>query len=72
MNYPIIEYTNPCFPNTPYYKCTIYGRTYHANNLDTINLWRERMINTEEYLANAKIINDNAMKSFVKDLKNKD
>ena len=69
---PIAEYTNPCFPNTPYYKCTINGETYHANNLDTIKLWREQMYNTADYLAEAKIISDRAMASFMADVKIKD
>jgi hypothetical protein len=72
MNYPIIEYTNPCFPDQPYYKCTINGTTYHNTYLEVVEAWRKEMIDTIDYSAQAKIITDKAMESFVKDLKYKD
>jgi hypothetical protein len=72
MSYPIVEYTNPCFPDVPHYKCKIDGTTRHTTNLDEIKEWRKEMVNTTEYRAQAKIITNMAMESFVKDLKNKD
>lgn len=72
MSNPIIEYTNPCFPDQPYYKCTVNGATYHNAYLEVVEAWRKEMVNTTDYHAQAKIITNRAMESFVKDLKNKD
>jgi hypothetical protein len=71
-DFPIVEYTNPCFPDVPHYKCTIDGTTYHNTYLKVVEAWRKEMVDTTDYRAQAKIINDMAMESFVKDLKNKD
>ena len=71
-DFPIVEYTNPCFPDVPHYKCKIDGTTRHTTNLDELKEWRKEMIDTTDYRAQAKIITDMAMESFVKDLKNKD
>jgi hypothetical protein len=71
-DFPIVEYTNPCFPDTPYYKCTIDGTTRHNTNLEVIKAWRKDVVNNTNYRAQAKIITNMAMESFVKDLKNKD
>jgi hypothetical protein len=72
MSYPIVEYTNPCFPDVPHYKCKIDSTTRHTTNLDELKEWRKEMIDTTDYRAQAKIITDMAMESFVKDLKSKD
>jgi hypothetical protein len=72
MSYPIVEYTNPCFPDVPHYKCKIDGTTRHTTNLDELKEWRKEMVDTTDYRAQAKIITNMAMESFVKDLKNKD
>jgi hypothetical protein len=72
MSYPIVEYTNPCFHDQPYYKCTIDSTTYHNTYLEVVEAWRKEMIDTTEYRAQAKVITNMAMESFVKDLKNKD
>jgi hypothetical protein len=71
-DFPIVEYTNPCFPDVPHYKCKIDGTTRHTTNLDEIKEWRKEMVDTTEYRAQAKVITNMAMESFVKDLKNKD
>ena len=71
-DFPIVEYTNPCFPDVPHYKCKINGTTRHTTNLDEIKEWRKEMVDTTEYRAQAKVITNMAMESFVKDLKNKD
>jgi hypothetical protein len=71
-DFPIIEYCNPCFPDVPHYKCSIYGTTRHTTDLDEIKEWRKEMVDTTDYRAQAKIITNMAMESFVKDLKNKD
>lgn len=71
-DFPIIEFTNPCFPDVPHYKCTIDGITYRNAYLEVVEAWRKEMIDTTEYRAQAKIITNMAMESFVKDLKNKD
>jgi hypothetical protein len=71
-DFPIVEYTNPCFPDVPHYKCKIDGNTRHTTNLDEIKEWRKEMVDTTDYRAQAKVITDMAMESFVKDLKNKD
>ena len=72
MSYPIIEYTNPCFPDTPHYKCTIDGTTCHNTFLEVIEAWRKEMVDTTDYRAEAKIITDTAMASFMVDVKIKD
>jgi hypothetical protein len=72
MNYPIIEYTNPCFPDQPYYKCTVNGTTYHNTYLEVVEAWRKKMVDAADYRAQSKVVTDMAMESFVKDLKNKD
>ena len=72
MSYPIIEYTNPCFPDVPHYKCTIDGTTYHNTFLEVIEAWRKEMVDTTDYRAEAKIISDRAMASFMADVKIKD
>jgi hypothetical protein len=56
----------------PHYKCKIDGTTRHTTNLDEIKEWRKEMVDTTEYRAQAKVITNMAMESFVKDLKNKD
>jgi hypothetical protein len=71
-DFPIVEYTNPCFPDVPHYKCKIDGTTRHTTNLDEIKEWRKEMVDTTDYRAKAKVITNMAMESFVKDLKNKD
>jgi hypothetical protein len=71
-DFPIVEYTNPCFPDVPHYKCKIDGTTRHTTNLDEIKEWRKEMVDTTDYRVQAKVITDMAMESFVKDLKNKD
>ena len=71
-DFPIVEYTNPCFPDVPHYKCKIDGTTRHATSLDEIKEWRKEMIDTTDYRAQAKVVTNMAMESFVKDLKNKD
>ncbi len=71
-DFPIVEYTNPCFPDVPHYKCKIDGTTRHTTNLDEIKEWRKEMVDTTDYRAQAKVITNMAMESFVKDLKNKD
>jgi len=71
-DFPIVEYTNFCFPNVPYYKCSIDGFTYHNTNIDVVKAWRKHIVDTTDYRAQAKIITNMAMESFVKDLKNKD
>lgn len=71
-DFPIVEYCNPCFPDVPYYKCTIDGTTYHTTRLNEALAWRKEMVDTTDYRAQAKIITNMAMESFVKDLKNKD
>ena len=72
MSYPIIEYTNPCFPDVPHYKCTIDGTTYHNTFLEVIEAWRKEMVDTTDYRAKAKIVTDTAMASFMADVKIKD
>ena len=72
MSYPIVEYTNPCFPDQPYYKCTVNGTTYHNTYLEVVEAWRKEMVNTTDYRDQSKVVTDMAMESFVKDLKNKD
>lgn len=71
-DFPIIEYCNPCFPDVPHYKCTIDGETYHTTNLDTIKAWRKEMVDTTDYRAQAKVITNMAMASFMVDVKIKD
>jgi hypothetical protein len=71
-DFPIVEYTNPCFPDVPHYKCKIDGTTRHTTNLDELKEWRKEMVDTTDYRAQAKVVTDMAMESFVKDLKNKD
>ena len=71
-DFPIVEYINPCFPDVLHYKCKIDGTTRHTTNLDELKEWRKEMIDTTDYRAQAKVITNMAMESFVKDLKNKD
>jgi len=71
-DFPIIEYCNSSFPDQPYYKCTIDGTTYHNTYLEVVKAWRKEMVDTTDYRAQAKVVNDMAMESFVKDLDNKD
>ena len=71
-DFPIVEYTNPCFPDVPHYKCTIDDTTYHNTFLEVIEAWRKEMIDTTDYRAEAKIITDTAMASFMADVKIKD
>ena len=71
-NSPIVEYTNPCFPDVPYYKCTIDGTTYHNTYLEVVEAWRKEMVDTTDYRAEAKIVTDTAMASFMADVKIKD
>ena len=71
-DFPIVEYTNPCFPDVPHFKCFIDGTTRHTTNVDELKEWRKEMVDTTDYRAQAKIITNMAMESFVKDLKNKD
>ena len=71
-DFPIVEYTNPCFPDAPHFKCSIDGTTRHTTNVDELKEWRKEMVDTTDYRAQAKIITNMAMESFVKDLKNKD
>ena len=71
-DFPIVEYTNPSFPDVPHYKCTIDGTTYHNTYLEVVEAWRKEMVDTTDYRAQAKVVTNMAMESFVKDLKNKD
>jgi hypothetical protein len=71
-DFPIVEYTNPCFPDVPHYKCKIDGTTRHTTSLDEIKEWRKEMVDTTDYRVQAKVVTNMAMESFVKDLKNKD
>jgi hypothetical protein len=71
-DFPIVEYTNPCFPDKPYYKCTIDDITYHNAYLEVVEAWRKEMIDSTDYRAQAKVITDMAMASFMADVKNKD
>jgi hypothetical protein len=71
-NFPIVEYTNSCFPDVPHYKCTIDGTTYHNTFLEVIEAWRKEMVDTTDYRAQAKIVTDTAMASFMADVKIKD
>lgn len=72
MSYPIIEYTNPYFPDQPYYKCTIDGATYHNTDIEIVEAWRKEMVDTIDYRAQIKVTNDLAMASFMADVKYKD
>jgi hypothetical protein len=72
MEHEIIEYCNPCFPDIPYYRCTIKGETYHHTDLSKIVDWRQdRIINANKY-AKMKQSNDEAMALFMEDVKFKD
>jgi hypothetical protein len=71
-DFPIVEYTNPCFPDVPYYKCAIHDEVYHTNDLDKAIAWRKEMVDTTEYRVQAKIVTDMAMETFMKDVKIKD
>lgn len=71
-DFEIVEYCNPCFPDVPYYRCAIYGETYHTDNLDKIKAWRKEMVNNNDCRAQAKIVTDMAMETFMKDVKIKD
>ena len=70
--YIIIEYCNPCFPDTPYYKCTIDGTTYHNTYLEVVEAWRKEMIATTMQRADIKALNEKAMALFMADVKIKD
>ncbi len=69
MSYPIIEYTNPCFPDTPYYKCTIDGATYHNTYLEVVQAWRKEMIATAMQRVDIKVLNEKAIALFMADVK---
>ena len=71
-DFPIEEYTNPCFPDKPYYKCTIDDATYHNSELEVVKAWRKEMIDTTDYRAQIKVTNDLAMASFMANVKIKD
>lgn len=72
MSYPIIKYCNPCFPDTPYYKCTIDGITYHSSELSNVLEFRkDRIANANYYVELAKR-EAKAMESFMADVKIKD
>jgi hypothetical protein len=71
-DFPIEQYTNTCFPDVPYYKCNVNGERYHTTDLDKIKAWRKEMVDTTEYRAQAKIVTDKAMETFMKDVKIKD
>ena len=72
MSYPIIEYTNPCFPDVPYYKCTVDGITYHSRELSNVLEFREDQIANANYYVELAKREAIAMASFMKDVKIKD
>jgi hypothetical protein len=72
MEYEIIEYCNPYYPDVPYYKCTLYGETYHHTDAGKVVDWRQdRIINANRYAA-MKQSSDAACASFMEDVKFKD
>lgn len=70
--YQIIEYCNPCFPDVPYYKCTINKITRHSNKLNDIIEWRDDRINNAEHYAKLAKIETKAMATYMKDVAIKD
>ena len=71
-DFPIVEYTNPCFPDQPFYKCAINGTVYHNAYLEVVEAWRKEMVDTTDYRVQAKIVTDMAMDLFMAEEKNKD
>ena len=71
-DFPIVEYTNPCFPDKPCYKCYIGNEGFHSDDLDKVKAWRKEMVDTTDYRAQAKVATDTAMASFMADVKIKD
>jgi len=71
-DYKIVEYCNPFYPDTPYYKCTINKETYHTTRLNEALAWRKEMVDTTEQRAQAKLMDDIACASFMADVKYKD
>ena len=68
----IIEYCNPCFPDVPYYKCTVDGITYHSRELSNVLEFRnDRIANANYYIELAKQEAE-AMAVYMKDVKIKD
>jgi hypothetical protein len=60
----IEEYTNPCFPNTPYYKATVGCLTFHSDQYHKvinflISQAKDRLLYTRK-----AAIEDEAMNSF--------
>ena len=72
MNSEIIEYCNPCYPDVPYYKCTIDNVTYHSRELSNVLEFRkDRIANANYYVELAKR-EAKAMAVFMNDVKFKD
>ena len=68
----IIEYCNPCFPDVPYYKCTINNQTYHSKHLDRVINFKEDYISNLEYYLWLEDMETKASETFMKDVKIKD
>lgn len=68
----ITEYTNPYFPEIPYYKCTINGDTMHSSSLERIIEFRDNCLTNAAHYAECKRLNDIACETFMKDVKYKD
>lgn len=71
-DYPIIEYCNPCFPDIPFYKCTINGRTLHSKYLDRLINFRQDHIDNSSYYEELARLEAKAMATFMMDVKHKD
>jgi hypothetical protein len=72
MNSEIIEYYNPCYPDVPYYKCTINNVTYHSRELSNVLEFREDRIANANYYVELAKREAKAMAVFMNDVKFKD
>lgn len=71
-NSEIIEYCNPCYPDVPYYKCTINDTTFHSKYLDRVINFRKDYESNLDYYVELSELEAKAMAVFMADVKYKD
>lgn len=70
--YKIIEYCNPSFPNTPYYKVDLDSIIYHSTDLNAVYARRTAHIDMKEEYDIATIKSAEAMEVYMQDVNYKD
>jgi hypothetical protein len=63
----IVEYCNPSFPNTPYYKVDLGDTIYHTNDMDKAKAARQAYVDMKEYYTAKAMKTAEAMAIWMKD-----